>query len=81
MSKKYREFHYYYHPSDEPSQPLPVTFVKYIVDKDDNVLYYDLNESGWISANKSKLIPDGRHKFIRNLSKKELEKELFVENI
>ena len=55
--------------------------VKYITDKDNNILYWNPNGLGWSKLKNSKIRNDQGAIFERDITLKELEQEVFIDII
>lgn len=78
--KTYKEYEYIHSPEDHSTEP---NSMRYIVDIDNNVVYYNMNGGGWLPGGRTKLMPgeDNTLTFIRKLTKKQVEKEVFVDTL
>jgi len=73
--KKYKLYEYTYTES-EPN----TTSMKYIVDNNYDIVYYKLNDTNWKRAKSITLVKDDTNlKFIRDLTKEEVESYIFID--
>lgn len=76
----YKLYTYTHKIENEPVGTKTPTTMQYITDASDNVLYYNLNNSGWNRGSGIELMLDDPELiFERTLSREEVENDLFLD--
>lgn len=56
--------------------------MRYIEDSNADVIYYNLNGSGWKVASRVRVLRDDEHlTFIKDMTREELKSEIFVDSV
>jgi|GEM_PF-4901260 len=80
--KTYRHYEYIYESEETADYGMTTTSMQYITDSKGNILYYNLNGSGWGDSGTGKInATDPNLVLIGKLTSKQLAEVLFVDKV